>query len=157
MTIEASSINRLKEFKFRVEINGVPSALVQEFDPGKRSHGVTEHAGAGQNHASKEAGMIKYGNARIKNVVPIDGPGQDMWVKFLNSAQNPLTGNGGNKADYTFVLSFFELLPAGNPVRTWHYYNAWVVDYSPGNRSGLSENKDVIEEVEIAFDRRDPA
>jgi phage tail-like protein len=155
MPTDARAINRLKEFKFRVEINGYPAALCHEFNPGERSHGVSSHAGAGQNFAVKEVGMINFGNCTLRQVVPLEGPGRHYFDTWMNQGQDPMTGNGGIPADYARNFTLYELDPYGNPSRAWEYYGAFPVRYVPGNRNAQSDSADVVEEIELAYSSRD--
>ena len=155
MPTDANAVNRLKEYKFRLEINGYPSACCHEFNPGDRTHGVTTHAGAGQNYTVKEVGMISYGNCVMRQVVPLDGPGRNYWDIWLNQGQDPETGNGGRPSDYMRNFTMYELDPAGNPSRAWEYKGAFPVRHVPGNRNAQSENADVVEEIEIAYSVRE--
>jgi len=155
MATEANAINRLKEYKFRVEINGYPAALCHEFNPGDRTHGVTTHAGAGQNYTCKEVGMITYGNAVMRQVVPLEGPGRNYFDNWMNQGQDPATGNGGKPNDYMRNFTLYELDPAGNPSRAWEYKKAFPVRHVPGNRNAQSESADVVEEIEIAYTKRE--
>lgn len=150
MTTEACAIPRAKEFKYRVEFNGLPVSLCAEFDPGERTHGVTEHMGAGQNFACKEVGHIKFANAHMKMVVPLEGEGRDFWESWMDQAQDPSTGNGGMPANYRRNFSMYELKPDGNPSRVWEFYGAFPVSYKPGNRSSQGD-KDVIDDISIAY------
>jgi hypothetical protein len=142
---------RVKEFKFRVEVNGFPVALVEEFDPGERSIAIVESNGAGQNHPVKEAGMLKYGNAVLRNVIPTEGNGTIFWERAMNMAQNPATNNGLPPSGYWFNFTMYELNNEGNPVRATEFYQGFVSNYKMGNRSALTEDKNAIEEVEIAY------
>ncbi|MGC8718129.1 MAG: phage tail protein [bacterium] len=151
---EATAVMALKDFKFRVEINGLECALVQEFDPGARTHGVSEHAGGGQNFVVKEAGMIKYADAVLKMVVPVEGPGKRYFDEWMNQAQDPATGNGLSRKEYQRNFSVFELDNDGAPVRVWEYYMAFPSHHNPGNRSALSIDKNVIEEIHITYSYR---
>jgi hypothetical protein len=155
MTTEATAIPRLKEFKFRVEVDGLPVSLVGDFDPGDRKHGLTEHSGAGQNFASKEAGAIKFEPAVLKNVVPVDGAARGFWEDKMNAAQNPATGNGGKPSEYMFNFSLYELKPDGNPSRAWEFFGGFVTLYKLGMRNSMADNKDVIEEVHIEYQWRE--
>jgi len=155
MAIDATAISRFKEFKFRLEINGLPAALVREFNPGERSHGISEHAGAGQNFPYKEVGMLHYGNATLRQVVPLEGPGKVFFEQWMNLGQDPSTGNGDIPKVYMKNFSLYELLPTGDPGRVWEFKQGFPVRYNLGNRSNMSDNTDVIEEVEIAYSRRE--
>jgi hypothetical protein len=154
MPTDAIAYPRLKEFKFRVEINGYPAALVSEFDPGAETIAITEHAGAGQNHPVKEAGMVKFANAILKGVVPIDGPGGTYFQQWIDACQDVKTGDGGRPQQYYRNFSMYELDPTGNPSRTWEFKQGFIAEYKLGNRNSLSQDKDVIEEVDIAYTSR---
>lgn len=155
MSTDALAVSRLKEFKFRLEINGYPSACCHEFNPGERTHGITTHAGAGQNFVVKEAGMIQFGNATLRQIIPLTGPGRQYFDQWMNQAQDPSTGDGGVPAQYMRNFSMYENDPAGNALRIWQYYGGFPVRYVPGNRNAQSENADAIEEIEIAYSWRD--
>jgi len=148
---EATAITVLKDFKFRVEINGLECALVQEFNPGSRSHGVAEHAGGGQNFTVKEAGMIKYNDAVLKMVVPIEGPGKRYFYDWMNQAQDPSTGNGLSPKEYRRNFSVYEEDNSGTPVRVWEYYMAFPSSFDLGNKSAHSVDKNVIDEIRITY------
>jgi len=151
---EATAISRLKDFKFRVEMNGLECALVQDFNPGARTHGVSEHSGGGQNFAVKEVGMIKYADAVLKMVVGIEGPGKRYFDDWMNQGQDPQTGHGLQPKGYRRNFSVFELDNTGAPVRVWEFFMAFPNNYDPGAKNSLSTDKDVIEEVHIAYSWR---
>jgi hypothetical protein len=155
MPTTACAIPRLKDFKYRVEINGLEAAAVQEFEPGTRTHGVTVHSGAGQNHVCKEVGMIGFSNAVLRSVVPVDGPGRIYWEDWMDQAQDPATGNGGMPAQYQRNFSVFELAPNGSPSRVWEYIKGFPVSFKVNAKSSLDDSTDVLEFVEIAYNRRE--
>lgn len=153
MAANTGQISRAKEFKFRVEINGMDSLLVQEFSVGKRSIQLTEHAGAGQNHPTKEAGGLKFENATMRVVLPLEGDGGKFFLEKMKLAQDPSTGNGLPPSAVKFVFSLFENSPSDAPVRISTFYGAQVVGHTINNKSSMGYDKDVIDEVEIAYDR----
>jgi hypothetical protein len=155
MPVQACAIPRLKDFKYRVEINGLEAALVQEFEPGTRTHGVTVHSGAGQNHVCKEVGMIGFSNCVLRTVVPVEGEARNYWESWLDSAQDPSTGNGGMPAKYQRNFSVFELAPDGSPSRVYEYYKGFPVSFKVNAKSSLDDSTDVLEFVEIAYNRRE--
>jgi hypothetical protein len=153
MSANTGAISRAKEFKFRVEINGLDSLLVQEFSIGKQSIALTEHAGAGQNHPTKEAGGVKFENATMRVVLPLEGEGGQFFLNRMKIAQDARTGNGQMPSAYKFVFSLYENNPADAPVRIRTFYGAQIVGVSTNNKSSLGFDKDVIDEIEIAYDR----
>jgi phage tail-like protein len=155
MAVDARAIERHKVFKYRVEINGYPVALVQEAKIGKAEIGVSEHAGAGQNHPVKEAGMLSFEGCTLKTVVPLDGPGKTYWQTWLDKIQDPKTGNGMRPSAYRQDFSLYDLDPQGNPIRTWEFKNAWIKSYDPGERKSLDKDKDTIEELVITYEWRE--
>jgi|GEM_PF-1998037 len=155
MPAESSSIPRLQEFKYRVEFNGLPYFLVQEFDSGERNIGVTKHAGGGQNYASKEAGFMEYHPAILKMIVPISGDGKLFWEKWMNDIQDPKTGNGKPASQYRRNFSLYELGNDGNAVKVWEFYRAWPSAYRPGNRHSMQKDKDLIIEIHVEYEYRE--
>ncbi len=155
MALEAHVVPRQKEFKYRVEFNGYPIAYVQSFSAGERTIGVTEHAGGGQNHVSKEGGMNKYADAVLKVVVPIEGVGLNFWEDWMNQVQNPTTGNGLNPSQYWRNFSMYELRPDGTAVRVWEYYRSFPSHMKPGERTATAADKDYIEEIHISYEFRE--
>jgi hypothetical protein len=155
MPVQACAIPRLKDFKYRVEINGLEAALVQEFEPGTRTHGVTVHSGAGQNHVCKEVGMIGFSNCVMRTVVPVDSDARLYIENWMDQAQDPATGNGGMPAKYQRNFSVFELGPDGTPSRCWEYTKAFPVSYKVNAKSSLDDSTDVLEFMEMAYNKRE--
>jgi hypothetical protein len=154
MATDAYAIERQKKFKYRLEINGLPVAVIQSVTLGSEEIGVTKHAGAGQNHPVKEAGMIEYEPVTLKAVVPLDGSGLLYWERWMRRIQDPETGNGLRKKQYAQDFSLYDLDPAGNVIGTWEFQNGWVQKRSPGERDSMSKDEDVIDEIVIEYDRR---
>lgn len=155
MPTTACAIPRLKDFKYRVEINGLEAALVQEFEPGTRTHGVTVHSGAGQNHVCKEVGMIGFSNCVLRTVVPVDSEARLYIENWMDQGQDPITGNGGMPAKYQRNFSVFELAPDGSPSRVWEYTKAFPVSYKVNAKSSLDDSTDVLEFMELAYNKRE--
>lgn len=152
MPVEAAAFNVLKNFKFRLEINGYPVALVQEFNSGARTHGVTERSGAGQNYPIKEGAMIRFGNAILRNVIPLTGGGREYFEQWMNQVQNPETGNGLTPDAYKRNFTMFENGPSDDPVRIWEFKGGFPCRRDLGNRQAMAET-DAIEEIELAYDK----
>jgi phage tail-like protein len=155
MATDAYSIEALKEFSYRVEINGLPVAMVQEFNPGSSKIGVSERAGAGQNHVIKEAGMLSFDHATLKSVVPIEGAGLSYWQDWMNQVQDPKTGIGTRPKQYKRNFSVYNIGPDGTPLRVWEFYGGWISEYKPGDLKSKEDKNDVIEEVQITYDHRE--
>jgi phage tail-like protein len=155
VSIDAYSIESLKEFNFRVEIDGLPIAAVQEFNPGTKKIGIGDRAGGGLNHDIKEAGRITFEHATLKTIVPMSGSGRDFWENWFNLAQNAKTGVGSRPSVYKKNFSIYNLAPDGTPSRVWEFYGAWVSEYKPGDLKAKEEKADLIEEVQITYDRND--
>lgn len=154
MASTAVVIPRLKDFKYIVEINGLEAALVQEFDPGVRTHGVTVHSSAGMNYVAKEVGMIGFSNCVLRTVVPAEGEGRNYWELWMNQGQDPTTGNGLLPKQYRRDFNVFELKPDGVPCRVWYYVQGFPVSLKTNAKSSLDDSTDVIEFVEIAYQYR---
>lgn len=155
MPVNTIAHSKLKEFKFRVEVNGFEAAFVQEFDPGKRTIASVEHSGAGQNHPDKEPGMLSYDPAVLRNVVPVDGPGRTFFENWMNECQDAASGNGLPVEQCRRNFSMYELNSEGNPVRVWEFYHAFPTGFTPGNRSALTADANVIDEIELTYISRE--
>ena len=155
MPVNTIARSKVKEFKFRLEVNGFESAFVQEFDPGASNVASVEHAGAGQNHPDKEPGMLTFDNAVIRNVVPVDGPGRTFFQEWMNQCQDALTGNGLSVEACRRNFSMYELDNLGHPVRVYEFFHAFPIKITPGNRSAMTTDKNVIDEIELAYIARE--
>lgn len=152
MPSEATAIERAKKFKYRLEINGLPVAMVQKAKPGKREVGISEKAGGGQNFPTKEAGMLKYGDVELEVVLPLDGPGRVYFEKWMDKEQDPRTGNGLRPREYKQDFTLFWLRPDGNPLKARHYKGGLVKDIDPGEMDSNDEKDDVIDKMTLAYD-----
>lgn len=150
MPVESHSLPKMKNFKFRVEFNGLPSFLVEEFDPGERTIGVAKSAGGGQNHVSKEGGFLEYGNATLRMVVPVEGQSLRFWDNWMDEIQDPKTGNGKFPSQYRRNFSLYEAGPDGVDVRVHEFIRAFPVRKRLGNKKAGDEN--VIEELHIEYE-----
>lgn len=155
MATESKALPRAKDFKFRVEFNGFPVALVESFNPGKESVGITKAYGGGMNHAYKEVGMLEFGNVSLTNTVPIEGPGRRYWQDWMIQCQDARTGNGLNPDEYMRDFSLYELDNTGTPFRVIEFYGAFIADYDIGDKTASSMDKNVIEKVEVAYQSRE--
>ena len=151
---DAMAIPKLQEFKFMVQVMGMPAALAQSFDPGDRKHGIIKVHGGGMNHAHKETGMIEYEDAVLTVVIPCDGPGMTIFETWANMAANPKTGNADSN-DYGIMITVLELAPNGVPKRAHDFFNCQISVRKLGKREAGSLDKPVIEEMHIAYDRRE--
>lgn len=155
MPVNTIARTKLKEFKFRCEINGFEAALVQEFDPGKRTIASVEHSGAGQNHPDKEPGMMTYDPCVLRHVVPVDGVGRIYFETWMNECQDALTGNGLPVDQCRRNFSMYELDNEGHPVRVWEFKHAFPTGFTGGNRSALTLDQNVIDEIELTYISRE--
>ena len=141
----------LKEFKYRLEINGLNAAVITEAHIGKRSISVVERAGAGQNHATKEPGGMKYANLVLKTVVPDSGPGGLFFYNWMNMCQDAQSGYGQPISACYQNLTLYEMDNTGVDQRITEVWEAFVVDDGTANKVSLAFDKDVIDEIEIAY------
>lgn len=155
MPVNTIAHTKLKEFKFRLEMNGFEAAFVQEFDPGRSTIATVEHAGAGQNHPDKEPGMLAFEPATLRTVVPVDGPGRLFFHTWMRECQDAMTGNGLPAEACRRNFSMYELNSQGHPVRVWEFYHAFPSGDTPGNRNALTTDQNVIEEIELTYISRE--
>lgn len=154
MAVDALPIERQKKFAYRMEINGFPTAAIQEVSLGSVDVGVSEHTGGGQNFDVKEAGKLKFGEITLKGVNPIDGPGSQYWQKWLDKIQDPVKGYGMRKKDYAQDCSIYDMYALDMVLTVWSYFNAWISKYDPGDRNSMSDKDDVIVSVTLVYDYR---
>ena len=152
MPTTAESINRLLESAFRVEFNGLPTSLVQAFNPGERKIKIALHTPGGQNLPSKQGGDLEYTEATLKMVVSIEGTDRTFWQSWMNEIQNPSTGIGSMPSEYYRDFSIYELRPDGNPSRAWEFHRAFPTEIKVGEKNGNAGDKNVIEEIRIAYE-----
>jgi hypothetical protein len=156
VTIEVYTGPTAKEFRFMVEINGFPAAMVQSFDPGSRHHAVAERGGAGMNHPFKEAGMITFDNCILYAVRPLEGTCRMFWDAWMDQAQNPRTGGGGSTNIYMKNFTLYELDNNRNPVTAEEYFQAFPIEHKQGKKDSLSKDRNVIDEIHIAYVWKEP-
>lgn len=148
---EVYGFTRLKEFKYRFEINGLNAAVISEVNIGKRTIEVTNHAGAGQNHPVPEPGGMKYGRLVLKMVVPDSGPGGLFFYNWMNMCQDAQSGNGMPISACYQNCTLYEQDNTGVDERITEFWDAFVVDDGTNNKVSQAFDKDVIDEVEIVY------
>lgn len=154
MANDAFATPKLQEFRFRLEVNGLPVALCQSFDPGVRKNGIVKVFGGGMNHPWKEVGMVEFEDAVLSAVIPVAGAGRDYFETWANDAQNVMTGKG-NLAFYYKDMTLHELDNQMNPVRTWDFHYCQVSQQKLGKRDGSAMDKVAIDEIHIAYVSRE--
>jgi hypothetical protein len=58
-------------------------------------------------------------------------------------------------AKYQRNFSVFELAPDGSPSRVYEYYKAFPVSFKVNAKSSLDDSTDVLEFVELTYNRRE--
>lgn len=152
MSTEARAVEAAKAFNWRLEIDGVPAAMIQKVNPGSREVGITKHAGAGLNHPVQEAGMLEYGAVELEGILPIEGPGGVAFEQWLDQAQDPKTGRGGRKSEYCKDFTLHWLGGDKNPFLTRQYRDGWCQKVDRGELDALNKDGNVIDKATIVYD-----
>ena len=146
--------SRLKEFKYRFEVNGLNAATVAEVNIGSANIAVTNHAGAGQNHPVPEPGGLTYDKLILKLVVPDDGQGGLYFSQWRDQCQDSQTGNGAPISACMRNCSLYEMANQGTNARVTEFYGAFITKQGTANKVSTAWDKDVIDEIEITYASR---
>lgn len=128
-----------RNFRFRVEIDGITQAGFNEVTVGDTSTEAVEYReGSDPTHPRKLSGQTKYGNITLKWGLT-DSPELYDWYKLIveNGAQN-------NRRNCSIILVDEE----GNDKSRWDLEGAWPIKYDPTDFN--AKGNDVgIESLEI--------
>lgn len=154
MATEARPIETQADFKFRVEINGFPAALVQKFTHGSAKIGERKRAGAGQNHVVYEPGMLSYEPCKLEMVLPLEGPGRDLLNNWFKRGQDPATGNGERTGSLKQDFTVYHLMNTADVNEAVEYFGAYINEEDLGELDAMSEDGNLIPKFSLRFDWR---
>ena len=152
MAVEALALNAHKNFKWRLEINGCPAAMIQKITGGEISLGMAKHGGAGQNFPVKEAGQLEYAPFTLETIVPLAGPGTKFFLDWLYKGQDPRTGDGGMPKDVKKDISLYDLMPNGTALRVFTIHGAQASSDSLFERDAEAKDKNTIDKIKLEYD-----
>ncbi len=136
--------NPLKNYLYRIAMNGFDQALVQSIEIGEFEFSENLH-GDGISDI-KTPGRLKYGDIIMEKLVPIGLPDPTMWTWFITAFAGLATAV---KRDFQIIQLSAE---NGAPVRIWQVEGAWIKKYKP-SKIGDQEDSNAIDTVTIACDK----
>jgi phage tail-like protein len=132
-------VDPYKNFRFRVEIDGIAQAGFAECTGLSTAVDVIEYREGGDVHVRKLPGRAKFGNITLKRGVTNSHELQD-WMKNLLQGQT-------DRRDGSIVI----LDDAGQEVVRWHFWNAFPVKWEGPDLN--AKGTDVaIESLEICVE-----
>jgi len=138
----------LKNFKFRVEIDGVARAAFAECTNLERTTEVVEYNEGGKNDSpQKSAGRTNYGNITLRRGVIIVADGDEDLVNWCRDVEDILT-NGGNALDYRRDIDIVILNRDGSTGRRVRVQACWPAKYKLSDLNAGS-NENFMEEIEL--------
>ena len=130
----------LRNFRFRVEIDGIQAAGFSEVFIEPTTTDVIEYReGTDPTHVRKLPGLTKFGNVTLKR-------GVSASLELFNWHQQVVQGQISNARRSVVIVVLDE---AGHDVARFHVSEAWPIKYDPGNLN--AQGNDVfIESLELA-------
>ncbi len=133
----------LKNFKFRVEIDGLSQSGFNEvIMPAATVQVIEYREGNEATHSRKLSGQTTFGNIILKWGISGSNDLYQWWKSVSQS------GAQGNRRNMSVVLVDEE----GNDRVRWKFENAWPVKYEPSDLDA-KENEVAMEALEITFER----
>jgi len=131
-----------KNFKFRVEVDGITTAAFAEATiPDSTTDSVDYREGTDPTHQRKLSGMNKYGNITLKKGLTDSMELYDWKKKVEESGAGPARKN----------ISLILIDEEGKDKARWDIAEAWPTKYDPSDFSAKG-NEVVIETLEIVHE-----
>lgn len=135
--------NPLKNFFYRIIMNGFDQALVQSIEIGEFE--LSENLHGDGLRDIKTPGRLKIPDITMEKLVPIGAPDPVIWQWFITAT---LGLAAATKRDFQIVQLSGE---NGIPVRIWAVQGAWIKKYKP-SKMGDMEDSNSIDTVTLAAD-----
>ena len=131
-----------RNFRFRVELDGIQSAAFSEATiPDSTTDPVDYREGTDPTHQKKLSGLTKYGNVTLKKGITDNLELYD-WRKQIEAL-----GAVSNRKNISLILVDEE----GNDKSRWDIVEAWPTKYDPSDFSAKG-NEVLIETLEIVHE-----
>lgn len=140
------AFNPRKAFNFRLEIEGIDVASVQEVSGIGQTIGKVTH-GAG-NSEVYTAGMVKANEVTFKKLRTLLAT-DNILMRWMKSVQNPKTGTGSFNYKKTVILK--EYNHAGIALDTWILYGCFPINFDLGTLSKTAD-ENVISSMVLSVD-----
>jgi phage tail-like protein len=134
----------LRNFRFRVEIDGLPDAAFSEVTIGPISVDVIEYReGNEPTHVRKLPGLVRFGVVTLKRGIICSGGGALDLFAWLSSVI------AGDMTSARRTVQITVLDEAGNDCARFKVFSAWPVKYVPSDLDGRG-NEVLVELLELA-------
>ena len=135
-------IDPYKNFRFRVEIDGIQTAAFSEATiPDSSTDPIEYREGTDAPHQRKLSGLNKYGNVTLKRGLT-DSMEINNWKKQVEQS-------GATKARKSISLILID--EEGKDKARWNIFHAWPIKYSPSGFSAKGAEV-MIETLEIVHE-----
>jgi phage tail-like protein len=143
MAIDTTRTDPYRNFRFRVEIDGIDQGGFREVSIAESSQDPIEYReGTHPPTMRKIPGLIKYGNVTLKWGVT-DSMDLYKWRKSIEDGKT-----SSNRKNMAVVLIDDE----GKEKSRWNFSNAWPTKYDPADLNATA-NEIAIETLEIAHEK----
>lgn len=135
-------VDPYRNFRFRVEIDGITQAGFSEVTFGDSTTDMVEYRlGNDPTHTRKLSGLTKYGNITLKWGITDSMELYD-WYKTISEI-----GAGGNRKNIAVIL----VNEIGDEKARWNIAQAWPIKYDPPDLNAKG-NDIAIESLEIVHE-----
>lgn len=148
----------VKKFAYSVEIDGVAHAGFNKFSEPKASFDKIEWREGGSLIPSKSPGLMNFDDVTLeRGAVSLDNDLYDWFRQTGNAALGIATnagdarGLGANDNGYKRNLDVIQRDRDGTILHRWRFFNAWIVEYMPGDWDNDSSEVSV-EKVVLTYD-----
>lgn len=143
----------LKNFRFRVEVDGIARAGFSLVEGLQRETEVIEYREGGQNEtAQKSAGLSSFPNVTLERgqILQSTRGGDDDFYNWAQDVHD--VAAGGNALQYRRDLDIVQYNSLNVEVRRWTILNAWPTVFKPfSDLNGLG-NENSIERLVLAHE-----
>ena len=141
---EATAVgNVLLGYKFRLEFNDYPPALIQDCTISEREYEEVQFGGAGQDLNVKEAGGEKISEFKITVICPAQSAARLFWDRWMDDVATH------DCLLYWRDATLIQMGPNDEPNMTWDLQDAWPKKRMV--RELKTENKNEIVRWEITM------
>jgi len=153
MPVEARPITPRLSFMYRVEIDGLDSALVQSVQIPNRVLETVEHASGGDIYNRGYAAGARVEDLVLEKIKPADE--DDTWgYDWLRTAANMAENTLGLASQYKKQVSVYHLDVNGDILQEWHFEGCFVKQVALNQNNALNKTDKVVETVTIHVDRQ---
>lgn len=143
----------IKNFRFRLIVNGFVRAGFSEVSGLERDTDVAEYREGGFNETpQKSAGLTKYADITMKRglIIGSSRGGEDDFIEWASQVHQLSTN--GNATNYRKDLSIVQYDATNQPVRKWAVRNAFPKRFKAMSDMNATNNDNSIEELTLVHE-----